>query len=609
VSPDPANAYVWDEAYLGPLRDSLATSALVHWLASRALKCGQNVPYDIRSSMRGLGVTPRGVAFDLRLARKMVQADADGDLETMALLWGVSSPKSEVDRYEAPIRRAVAKVMKTGDFSIKAGSMSRADLETTVRRLKQRPVLKKYVNAFIKASHTPELRARYCASDAMVTTMGRLMIEPVLRADPALSKVHDDVVVPLIHAISMIEDEGLPIDRDAVSLLDSAMSEEVQQALAEVAVHGDVNLNSAKDVGDFLFKRLKIPRPNIKLGKKKPKTGQPSTAGEVLKKISHPAAAAILKYRTAAKFKATYAEGMLQYVRDDDRVHTSYLLDGAESGRPSARDPAVLTIPRANKPRGKMCRDIFVTEPGWTIVELDQNQGEIRGAAMVSGDKVMLETLMASHDFHLASGKLIAPLLGVDPALVDGKHHLRSAAKNGNFAVIYGKSDENLAVQLGITKKEAEKVRETILGKFPDLRAYIAAQLKRATVDGFVRVPWAGGVGRLRPLWRIADIDGEEKGTAERSSYNTPIQGLCAEFTNASVGAMQRWIEEECFPAKLVLTVYDSIIALVRDGCVDEYVRNAQRICTQWHSYGVPLKWDAKVGKAWGSLVDYKEPA
>jgi DNA polymerase-1 len=189
---------------------------------------------------------------------------------------------------------------------------------------------------------------------------------------------------------------------------------------------------------------------------------------------------------------------------------------------------------------------------------------------------------------------------------VDKSHPLRSRAKIVNFGVLYGKDAYGLAMELGIPKKEAQQLVDAILGKFKKLAKWIENQLRLGRATGWTRTWWDGADARYRPLIAMGGFDDDARKSAERSTWNTSIQGTATEFTNASLGAIQKWIEDEKLPAKLVLTVYDSIVAEVRGDVVDDYIYGAKKIMEGWPSGGIPIVSDFKRGFAWGSLEDVK---
>lgn len=269
----------------------------------------------------------------------------------------------------------------------------------------------------------------------------------------------------------------------------------------------------------------------------------------------------------------------------------------------------MFNIPRPEDELAKLCRDMFIAGvdldlgTDLVIVEIDQSQVEVRVAAILSGDEEMVAAFRSGMDFHLHTAKLIAPMVGIDPLLVTKAHPLRSKAKTIVFAFLYGKTDEGIAAELGIEVKEAAKLRAAILGKYKALAAWLQRMLRRGRLTGEIRTQWRGLDARVRPLWEIGYPEGDSKDSAENSTANTPIQGTAADFTNASLGHIQRWIEDDFVPAKLCLTVYDSIMLRCPRSAVPEVAANVTRICTQWHPL---LAVDVKYGWSWGSLESWK---
>jgi len=301
---------------------------------------------------------------------------------------------------------------------------------------------------------------------------------------------------------------------------------------------------------------------------------------------------------------------------EEDASHVTGGIVTHNTGRPSSREPNLMNIPRPKTAEGKMCRDIFVAPPGHLLLEGDYSQIELRVAAMLSQDPAMIEVFREAHrapeeekgkyDFHLQTAKMVAPVLGYKPEDITKEHPLRDQAKIINFGVLYGKVAAGLSAELGISKAKAQALIDAIFGKFKRLHQWIQESLAFARRTGYCRTWWAGSDARIRPLWRVGDADEEARSNAERSSWNTRIQGTATEFTNASLGAFQRWLDEDGIPARLVLTVYDSILVEVREQDVAEVAWNLKRIMCGWESWGVPVEAEFKVGAAWGSMQGLK---
>ena len=235
------------------------------------------------------------------------------------------------------------------------------------------------------------------------------------------------------------------------------------------------------------------------------------------------------------------------------------------------------------------------------------SQNELRVAAMLSGDPKMIGIFTRGEDYHLRTAQLVSwQAWGIPPEQVTEVH--RTQAKTFNFSSLFGAGDENLAGQLGLTEEKIERIRNAIFGEFTVLAAWIQKQIEIVRRVGYVRTFWKGKPARKRSLYQIAD-EGEsyKRGTAERGSYNSAIQGTAADFCTKSVADIVRWIIDDCFPAKLVLTVHDSIMFEVDADFVEEAAANMKRIMEGQPTWnGVRLVVDFKRGLAWGSMDKYE---
>jgi DNA polymerase-1 len=273
----------------------------------------------------------------------------------------------------------------------------------------------------------------------------------------------------------------------------------------------------------------------------------------------------------------------------------------------SCAEPNLQNIKRPDPkdPESKMCRDVFVAPPGCELIELDYSQLELRIATMLSGDQVMAEIWHSGVDYHLKTAQLIAPMAwGIKAEEVTDAE--RSQAKTVNFAVMYGMRGMTLAKNLGVSVNLAEKILEAVKGAFKVFSKWCDAQITEARKTGYVWTWWDGQRARRRPLWDIASADPKLRNTAENGAYNTPVQGTASEYCLASLVACVRWIKENNIPAKLVLTVHDSLMFEVKLGHGDMLITQVREIMTSWSCTGpggaVKLVADAKRGPSWGSL-------
>jgi len=303
-----------------------------------------------------------------------------------------------------------------------------------------------------------------------------------------------------------------------------------------------------------------------------------------------------------------------------DHSHVTGGVVTHNTGRLSCQSPNLQNIPSGSRDTyeklGKMARDCFVAPRGRTLVELDYSQIELRVAAHIARDPVMIATFQSGMDFHLATAKMVAPLAwGVkdwDALPPELKKKYRTDSKVVNFGVHYGKTPHGLADELGITVALAEKLLAAILGEFKVLRAEMQRTLRQGHTDGGVMVEHQGHPVNWRPLPALGEMGDDAKGrriNAENALWNTRVQGQAAHLTTASLWpltlALEARPELEAFP---VLTVHDSLMVECREEAAEEVARIARQVMTRYDLGGVPIVVDAAIGPAWGSLVELKEP-
>ncbi len=438
----------------------------------------------------------------------------------------------------------------------------------------------------------------------MTTARLQRYLEAGLALEPELHATWKGTVLPAAVALERVEAWGVCVNAQAITNFDRYLEIRETKLKASLDQYGpELNWDSPPQVGHLLFNVLKLTPVKLTKG-----GGQQSTDGEVLEVLSkqHPLPRDLLDYRFVTKMRGTYASGMFPHVRRDGRIHPNIKLDGARSGRTSCVDPNLQNIPRAaDSPEGKMARDCFVAPPGYKLLEVDYSQLELRVAAALSGDPLMIAIFEEGVDYHLRTAQMVSKIAwGIESHEVEAKH--RSEAKTINFGLLYGMGDDALAVKIGCSKKQAGRIREAILGTFKVLAAWIQKQLREAQRTGVSWTWWDGKRARRRPLWQIADKDDFKKSVAEHSSWNTPIQGTASDFCVMSLARCVEWIEQDNVPGvKLVLAVHDSLLFEVRDDMVQEVALTVNDIMTSHPSNGVKLVADFKLGEAWGSMESY----
>lgn len=599
---------VWDAAALA---DEGCRAPLVALLNDpRVPKVAHNWKFD-RLAARSLpGCDPRGLILDTMLFRRIQEAHTDAHLEVCAELVGLGDIKVES---KATIEGLVTQVGRLRDAAQKPTLLPR-DIDPVVARgIAEGWDPLKYVFALLP----PDELARRNARDALATARLGMVLEDTTTEEA--SQVWTDLVRPAADALVQVEAWGVCADPTAIETFARWLDVRQVEVLRRLSVYS-VNFSSPKQVATLLYKTLGLPC------RKETDGGQPSTDEEALTPLlgTHQVVEDILAWRGLVKLRGTYADGgersspdepfalgrggLLGHVRPDGRIHPTLRIDGAESGRLSCQEPNLQNLPRADSDEGRLCRNAVVASPGCLLVECDYSQIELRIAAALSGDKVMRGIYERGEDLHHRTAQLIGPLVfnkKPEDILPDGPE--RPRAKVVNFSLGYGKSDAGLAADLHCTVAVARGIREAVLGQFKGFAAWIEGQKRYVAQHGYVWTVWSGKPARKRWLWQVADADRQSAGTAERSSYNTPIQGTANDYALDSLTRVVEWIKDEGIPAKVVLTVHDELLMDVQEDAVEEVCYVVPRLMTQ-RPCSVPLAVDVKVGRAWGAMSKWKSP-
>lgn len=512
------DAFVWSRA---ALRDPAVRRPLEELLEDPSVgKVGHNLKADVIAVRAAWGVEVQGAAGDTRLRRRLLEADVNGRLDVCDHLVGMGGHKNEHDR---ELDKAIRLIERTRA----AKASAQQGLFDHVEELD--PALDAAVNLmphehpkrFAYALVDQEISDRYCARDAVATARLEDVLSHRVETNRSISWVWDQVVSKATDAVAQMEIWGLSASREQMERCDAYFaleSEIVKDRLLAYDPH--FNPASPQDVGRLLYDKLKLPVLSYT------STGQPSTDKVTLHKLrhKHPIVQDLHEFRRLEKLRSNYGLNLASWIQDDGRIHPDLKIDGTRTGRLSCVAPPLQTLPRGQSVEGAMIKSCFVAPPGYRIVQLDYSQIELRVAAFLSGDPLMISMFQSGEDFHTATAKLIAPIYwGIQPHEV-GKEH-RSYSKSCNFGLMYGMTDGGLAKQLNCTLEDAARLRAAILGKFVRLKSWMADRLVETRKTGAARTWWGGEPARLRPLIGIASQDSRQKSTAENSSKNTPIQG------------------------------------------------------------------------------------
>ena len=592
---DGAATWVWGE---NALRDPGARAVLADLLKGDSLaKVGQNFKFDQHALQRELGVRVGGVIGDCRLLRKQLDTDAKADLATMAELIGMGGHKEEMQEALVAARKEVVKLAKRNATGKRAGSLFGAEFPSLRDDILRSIRPGDDTDTFAYGLVSPSLLERYNARDAFVTANLHDCLEASLDLDdPHIARTYRDIILPASEAVRQVERWGVPVSMEAVGAFHTYLDMLKTEVKARLMQYGMDSPDSNQAVAALLFGKLHLAKPRLTPG------GAPSTDRESLELLrgKHPIIDDLLEWRRVAKLDGTYASGMARYLSSDGRIHPNLLIDGAKSGRMSSSEPNLQNLPRSSKPDGCMARGCFVATPGWVLLDADYSQLELRVGAGLSGDSVMIESFKRGEDIHMATARAIARVWGIDPDSVTDEH--RAKAKTVNFGLAYGEGDGALAHALGCTLEEAQAIHEAVLGRFAGFAAWCQEQLRTSKKTGVTWSYWNGERARRRNLWRIGDQDDDARGTAERSSWNTPIQGSGHEYLLNSMIRIVSWIRNNGVPAKVCIPVHDSLLMEVQEDALDEVMETARGIMQGWPCGGVPIVVDMKLGKNWGEM-------
>ena len=391
----------------------------------------------------------------------------------------------------------------------------------------------------------------YAAEDADVTLRLKLHLWPML-VKAGLDTLYLTIEEPLIRVLADIEMTGVKIDTEVLAASGrtlSARAIELENSIREMCGDPSLNINSARQLGEALFNRLKIdPNP------KKTKTKQFRTDEEYLQMLTdrHPVVGAILEYRGIKKLLSTYIEALPQLVNPSTgRIHTSFNQAVTATGRLSSTNPNLQNIPVRDE-QGREIRKAFVaSDDDHLLLSADYSQVELRLMAHLSGDPNLLDAFAHDADIHTATA---AKIYSIPPEEVTREQRRR--AKTANFGIIYGISAFGLAQRLNIPRSEAKMIIDSYFATYPGVKQYMDRVIAQAHETGYVTTLF----GRKRMLPNIRSGNAVVRGLAERNAINAPIQGSAADIMKLAMIAVHRELTERGLRSKMILQVHDELV-------------------------------------------------
>ncbi|WP_374420114.1 DNA polymerase I [Novosphingobium arvoryzae] len=431
----------------------------------------------------------------------------------------------------------------------------------------------------------------YAGEDADVTWRLHALLRSRLSSEGA-TRVYERVDRPLVPVVAQMERHGIKVDRERLASLSATFAAEIAKLEGEIHTLAgqEFTIGSPKQLGEILFDKLGYK------GGKKGKTGQYSTDQSVLERLAGEGAemaTKVLEWRQLSKLRSTYTEALQAAINPDtSRVHTSYSLVGAQTGRLSSTEPNLQNIPIRTE-LGRQIRDAFVAEPGNVILAADYSQIELRLAAHMADVPALKEAFAEGQDIH---ARTALEMFG------EVNRDTRGRAKTINFAILYGISRWGLAGRLGVSSDEAQAMIDRYFERFPGIRAYIHSTLESVRTNGYSETLFG------RKCWfpRIGSSNPNERMGSERAAINAPIQGTSADIIKRAMVRMMPALEAAGLGhVRMLLQVHDELVFELPEGDVaaaSDVIRNVMAGAAQPAvTLSIPLGVEIGTGPSWGA--------
>ena len=396
----------------------------------------------------------------------------------------------------------------------------------------------------------------------------------------------NNIELPLARVLAKMETAGFAVDKKGIEDFGNRLGSRIDELIAQIYSEAgrEFNVNSPKQLGTVLFEEMQIPC------KKKTKSGY-STKAEVLEELApdYPIVKLILEYRSLAKLKSTYCDGLLKVIQADGRIHTSFNQVETRTGRISSLEPNLQNIPIRTE-LGREMRRFFVAESGSTLIDADYSQIELRVLAALANDENMINAFNNGEDIHKTTA---AQVFNLPPEMVTPL--LRSRAKAVNFGIVYGIGAFSLAKDIGVSVKEAKDYINGYLHHFSGVAEYMDKMIETAKDNGYAETLFH----RRRYLPELASSNHMMRAFGERVARNMPIQGTAADIIKIAMIRVCESLEKENMKSRLILQVHDELIV---ESPADEAEKALQIVTREMENaceLRVRLVADGKIGKTW----------
>ena len=443
--------------------------------------------------------------------------------------------------------------------------------------------------ADVAARHGQPAPSSLPAAAAAIHSLAPVLKDEVEKV--AVTSVYRDIDLPLAPVLFRMEQAGVRIDKAALDVLSKRFSSELERVgerIFELAGRR-FNVNSPKQLGEVLFVHLGLPAPASR-GKGK----AVSTAQDVLEALAsqHDVPRLVLEYRHLSKLKSNYIDALPLLADSDSRVHTTFQAAATATGRLSSVNPNLQNIPIRSE-LGREIRAAFTSSPGTQLLSADYSQIELRLLAHFSSDPLLTRAYSEEIDIHALTA---SEVFGVPLEEMDKE--TRGRAKAVNFGIVYGISPFGLATQLGIPQAEARAYIEKYFARYEGVKAFIERTLEQTRKDGSVRTLF----GRVRPIPDIESRNPNQRGFAERTAVNTPLQGTAADLIKLAMIVIDRELTERKLKTRMVLQVHDELlleVPLDEKAEIETLVKTAMEGVVKLN---VPLVADLAFGSNWRDL-------
>ena len=386
----------------------------------------------------------------------------------------------------------------------------------------------------------------YACYEAYIAWKSKEILESNLK-EKGMYELYENIEMPLVFVLYDMEKEGIRADGDKLKEYSRELAvsiNKIEKRIYEEAGE-EFNINSPKQLGVVLFEKLQLPN------EKKTKTGY-STSAEVLDKLApdHPIVADVLEYRQLSKLKSTYADGLINFIEQDGKIHTTFNQTITATGRLSSTDPNLQNIPIRIE-LGKLIRKVFLPEEGHLFVDSDYSQIELRVLAHLSDDEKLIAAFKNGQDIHRSTASLV-----FDTPFDEVTDIQRRNAKAVNFGIVYGISAFGLANDLNIGRKEAQAYIDSYFEKYPKIKAFLDKTVSEAKEKGYIKTMF----GRIRPIPELSSSNFMQRQFGERAAMNSPIQGTAADIIKIAMIRVHDRLLKENLKSKLILQVHDELL-------------------------------------------------